>query len=213
MVYPGSQVQWVVPCVMVQRDGRTRGPEVAAGMVEAAAAAAGEVAAEVFVMVTKTEWRGHEVEKVRSCSLCFHSRWNISKYSTSLWSMCTQLLLNKVWEIFLMEEKFSKCYTCMDLLWRAGRAHLPALPCAEAVQQQIVSNAKLCVVWCCVVYLHVGRELWQVAPDQPLAQTQENWFTSSTHVPPFRHGEDTHSLMSEWNDKRKVKQRKYAAKI
>lgn len=34
-------------------------------------------------------------------------------------------------------------------------------------------------------------------PDQPLAQTQENWFTSSTHVPPFRHGEEAHSLMSE----------------
>ena len=56
MVYPGSQVQWVVPCVMVQRDGRTKGPVVAAGKVEAAAAAvAGEVAAEVFVMVMKTE--------------------------------------------------------------------------------------------------------------------------------------------------------------
>lgn len=34
-------------------------------------------------------------------------------------------------------------------------------------------------------------------PDQPLAQMQENWFTSSTHVPPFRHGADAHSLMSE----------------
>lgn len=54
IVYPGSQVQWVVPCVMVQRDGRTRGPVVAAGMIEAAAVA-GEVAAEVFVMVTKTK--------------------------------------------------------------------------------------------------------------------------------------------------------------
>lgn len=54
MVYPGSQVQWVVPCVTVQRDGRTKGPVVAAGKVEAAAVA-GEVAAEVLVMVTKTE--------------------------------------------------------------------------------------------------------------------------------------------------------------
>lgn len=54
MVYPGSQVQWVVPCVKVQRDGRTKGPMVAAGRV-AAAAVVGEVAAEVFVMVTKTE--------------------------------------------------------------------------------------------------------------------------------------------------------------
>ncbi len=54
MVYPGSQVQWVVPCTIVQRDGRTKGPVVAAGKV-AAAAVAGEVAAEVFVMVTKTE--------------------------------------------------------------------------------------------------------------------------------------------------------------
>lgn len=54
MVYPGSQVQWVVPCVIVQRDGRTRGPLVAAGIVEAAAVA-GEAAAEVFIIVTKTE--------------------------------------------------------------------------------------------------------------------------------------------------------------
>lgn len=51
MVYPGSQVQWVVPCTTVQRDGRTKGPMVAAGRMDAAA-----VAAEVFVMVTKTEW-------------------------------------------------------------------------------------------------------------------------------------------------------------
>ncbi|KAI3377853.1 hypothetical protein L3Q82_008991 [Scortum barcoo] len=49
MVYPDSQVQWVVPCTIVQRDGRTKGPVVAAGEV-AAAAVAGEVAAEVFVM-------------------------------------------------------------------------------------------------------------------------------------------------------------------
>lgn len=64
MVYPGSQVQWVVPCVMVQRDGRTFGLVVAAGRMEAAAVA-GEVAAEVFVMVTKTEGRGHGEGKVR----------------------------------------------------------------------------------------------------------------------------------------------------
>ena len=51
MVYPGSQVQWEVPCTVVQRDGRTKGPVVAAGKVVAAAA----VAAEVFVMVIKTE--------------------------------------------------------------------------------------------------------------------------------------------------------------
>lgn len=55
MVYPGSQVQWVVPCTIVQRDGRTKGPAVAAGKVAAAAVLTVEVAAEVFVMVTKTE--------------------------------------------------------------------------------------------------------------------------------------------------------------
>lgn len=55
MVYPGSQVQWVVPCTIVHRDGRIWGPVVAAGKVDAAAAVDGEVAAEVFVMVTKTE--------------------------------------------------------------------------------------------------------------------------------------------------------------
>lgn len=59
MVYPGSQVQWVVPWTIVQRDGRTKGPVVAAGKVEAAAVA-GELAAEVFVMVTKTERGRHK---------------------------------------------------------------------------------------------------------------------------------------------------------
>lgn len=67
MVYPGSQVQWVVPCVMVQRDGRTFGPLVAAGRTEAAAVAE-EVAADVFVMVTKTEGGGQgERETNKGC--------------------------------------------------------------------------------------------------------------------------------------------------
>lgn len=44
---------------MEHLDGRTKGPVVAAGRVEAAAVAA-EVAAEVFVMVTKTERGGEE---------------------------------------------------------------------------------------------------------------------------------------------------------
>lgn len=48
MVYPGSQVQWVVPWVMVQRDGRTWEPAVAAGSVDAAAAS------DMFVIVMKT---------------------------------------------------------------------------------------------------------------------------------------------------------------
>lgn len=73
MVYPGSQVQWVVPCTMVQRDGRTKAPVVAAGKIEAAAAVAAEVAAEVFVMVTKTEWGRQERGEVSRCRLCFHS--------------------------------------------------------------------------------------------------------------------------------------------
>lgn len=54
MVYPGSQVQWVVPCTVEQRDGRTWGPLVAAGKTVAAEAA------EVFVVVIKTEQRGEE---------------------------------------------------------------------------------------------------------------------------------------------------------
>lgn len=66
MVYPGSQVQWVVPCVMVQRDGRTFGPLVAAGRTEAAAVAE-EVAADVFVMVTKTEGGQGERETNKGC--------------------------------------------------------------------------------------------------------------------------------------------------
>lgn len=73
MVYPGSQVQWVVPCVIVQRDGRTRGPLVAAGMVEAAAAAvAGEAAADVFVIVTKTESGERGEGEVRRCGVSLH---------------------------------------------------------------------------------------------------------------------------------------------
>lgn len=55
MVYPGSQVQWVVPCTIEQRDGRTKGPVVAAGKVVAAAVLTVEAAEEVFAMVTKTE--------------------------------------------------------------------------------------------------------------------------------------------------------------
>lgn len=50
----------MVPCTILQCDGRTKGPVVAAGKVAAAAAVAGEVAAEVFVMVTKTEVRKRE---------------------------------------------------------------------------------------------------------------------------------------------------------
>lgn len=72
MVYPGSQVQWVVPCTVVQRDGRTKGPVVAAGKVTAAAVLTVEVAAEVFVIVTKTE-KGRQVGgEGNSCSLCLH---------------------------------------------------------------------------------------------------------------------------------------------
>lgn len=65
MVYPGSQVQWVVPWTCVQRDGRTNGPTVTAGGEMAAAAE--EVADEVFVMVTKTgEKRKREKKKERN---------------------------------------------------------------------------------------------------------------------------------------------------
>lgn len=60
MVYPGSQVQWVVPWTVLQRDGRTKAPGVAA--VEVAAAAADDdeeeeavEGEEVFVVEVKTE--------------------------------------------------------------------------------------------------------------------------------------------------------------
>jgi hypothetical protein len=36
-----------------------------------------------------------------------------------------------------------------------------------------------------------------VAPEYPAAQTHTNWFTWSTHVAPFVHGLDEHSLISE----------------
>ena len=35
-----------------------------------------------------------------------------------------------------------------------------------------------------------------VAPEYPGAQTHTNWFTRSTHVLPFVHGLDEHSLKS-----------------
>lgn len=59
MVYPGSQVQWVVPWTVLQRDGRTKAPGVAAVEVAAAAADDEEEEAvegeEVFVVEVKTE--------------------------------------------------------------------------------------------------------------------------------------------------------------
>lgn len=66
IVYPGSQVQWVVPCVMVQRDGRTFGPLVAAGRTEVAAVAE-EVAVDMFVMVTKTKGGGQGETETNTC--------------------------------------------------------------------------------------------------------------------------------------------------
>lgn len=58
MVYPGSQVQWVVPWTVLQRDGRTKAPGVAAVEVAAAADDEEEEAVEgeeVFVVEVKTE--------------------------------------------------------------------------------------------------------------------------------------------------------------
>lgn len=65
---------------------------------------------------------------------------------------------------------------------------------AAAVAEEVAAEVFV------IVTKNVGKGLWQVAPAQPLAQTQENWFTSSTHVPPFMHGEDAHSLMSRQVD-------------
>lgn len=62
------------------------------------------------------------------------------------------------------------------------------------------SNIKAYTVWLWMCCLHVGRGVWQVGPDQPLLHTQENWSTSSTHVPPLRHGEEAHSLISDWKE-------------
>lgn len=72
MVYPASQVQWVVPWTMVQRDGRTKGPAVSAG--------SGAAVAEEFVMVTKTEWGS--LKKVRGKQWC---HWP-AIISSGLWS-------------------------------------------------------------------------------------------------------------------------------
>lgn len=60
----------MVPCTIEQRDGRTKGPVVAAGKVEAAAVA-GEVVAEVFVMVTKTECGRQEGGNISCCRVYF----------------------------------------------------------------------------------------------------------------------------------------------
>lgn len=68
MVYPGSQVQWVVPWVMVQRDGRTWEPAVAAGRVDAAAAS------DMFVIVMKTDKKKGVRERGNHVSIFTASR-------------------------------------------------------------------------------------------------------------------------------------------
>lgn len=102
MVYPGSQVQWVVPCVMVQRDGRTFGPLVAAGRTEAAAVAE-EVAADVFVTVTKTEGGGQgERQTNKSCGTCLVFGFNTHRNTHTHFSAvgvflgCIQILMHNL---------------------------------------------------------------------------------------------------------------------
>lgn len=101
MVYPGSQVQWVVPCVMVQRDGRTFGLLVAAGRTEAAAVAE-DVAADVFVMVTKTEGGGQgERQTNKSCG-----RYLVLSYSTSLsFQQYTLIVVGGIFGSFLRKNQ------------------------------------------------------------------------------------------------------------
>lgn len=95
MVYPDSQVQWVVPCVMVHRDGRMFGPLVAAGRTEAAAVAE-EVAVDVFVMVTKTEGGGQEENTTSAgCGTSSILRWAEIHNSASKLLVFINLLSSK----------------------------------------------------------------------------------------------------------------------
>lgn len=176
MVYPGSQVQWVVPWVRVQRDGRTWEPAVAAGRVEAAAVS------DMFVMVMKTGGGGKGWRKRESC---FHI------YSIAMWGRL----------------ETSREHT-PELLWPTITPRHTTCPPAgvclfnstSCFRGQFDWNIKASAVWLWMCCLHVGRGVWQVGPDQPLPHTQENWFTSSTHVPPLRHGDEAHSLVSGWKE-------------
>lgn len=92
-------------------------------------------------------------------------------------------------------------WTLVGLKWK-GTVTFSAIQ--SVLSFTFYNRHHVCVVWLRCVYPHVGTGLWQVAPDQPLTQMQENWFTSSKHVPPFKHGEDAHSLMSEDKDTKKT---------
>lgn len=83
---------------------------------------------------------------------------------------------------------YSTCLHTAVVKWKGPPAEGAWNPSTPAFSQH---------VWLWVCCLHVGRGVWQVGPDQPLPHTQENWLTSSTHVPPFRHGEEAHSLISD----------------
>lgn len=173
MVYPGSQVQWVVPWVMVQRDGRTWEPAVEAGRMDAAAAS------DMFVIVTKTgkkgAKRGNHVS-ILPASWCV--LWKQAETRTRTTS-----------KSFHHTQTHSKSSSRSGLLNFKG-----------CFWGKFYSNTKAYTVWLWMCCLHVGRGVWQVGPDQPLLHTQENWFTSSTHVPPLRHGEEAHSLISDWKE-------------
>lgn len=174
MVYPGSQVQWVVPWVTVQRDGRTWEPAVAAGRVDAAAAS------DMFVIVIKTEKKkGCGKEGIMFPYLQHRDVRNTGNKQTLTHTRTTVT--------------YHHTQTHSNTSSRSGLLNFKA-----CFRGTFYSNIKAYTVWLWMCCLHVGRGVWQVGPDQPLLHTQENWFTSSTHVPPLRHGEEAHSLISDW---------------
>ena len=83
MVYPGSQVQWVVPWTWVQRNGRVCAALASAGREGAAAAAVGEEPAVTFVTELTTEEEERAVGRGWEChpvcvivQLSKNNRWN-----------------------------------------------------------------------------------------------------------------------------------------
>lgn len=171
MVYPGSQVQWVVPWVMVQRDGRTWEPAVAAGSVDAAAVS------DMFVIVMKTGEKTMQKKGIMFVCLqhCHVQNKQAEPHTGTAVTYHLTLTHKSSSKSGLLN--FNACFR--------GKFDL---------------NIKAYTVWLWMCCLHVGRGVWQVAPDQPLLHTQENWLTSSTHVPPLRHGEEAHSLISDWKE-------------
>jgi hypothetical protein len=86
---------------------------------------------------------------------------------------------------------------------KARYIHVMFKPAAAAATVHMLS-APLSPPKAPVVKLDVANtsrlSLEQTTPVNPSAQMQTNEPTASTHMPPFRHGDDAHSLISVWHN-------------